>query len=64
MRCYCCNNILKPSESTRKFKESGAYTEMCNPCLGTIDDSVETVEGMAQDDDLFDDNGNPLDEDG
>jgi hypothetical protein len=62
-RCYCCNHILKPSEATRKFKESGVYTEMCNTCLGTIDDSVETVEGEAVDEELFDDLGNPLEED-
>jgi hypothetical protein len=55
MRCYCCNTILKPSEATRKFKESGVFTEMCNTCLGTISDEVETVEGEAQDEDHFDD---------
>lgn len=60
-RCYCCNNILKPSEATRRFKESGAYTEMCNICLGTIAE-VDTVEGEATDDDLFDDDGNPVEE--
>jgi len=62
MRCYCCNTILKPSESTRKFKESGSFTEMCNTCLGTISDDVETVEGEAQDEDLFDDDGSPISE--
>lgn len=61
MRCYCCNNILKPSESTRRFKESGAYTEMCNVCLGTITE-VDTIEGEATDEDLFDEDGNPLEE--
>ena len=61
MRCYCCNNILKPSEATRRFKESGVYTEMCNTCLGTITE-IDTVEGEALDEDLFDDLGNPLEE--
>ena len=65
MRCQCCNNILKPSESTRKFKLSGAYTDMCSPCLSTITDNefTETVEGEGQDEELFDDEGNPIEED-
>jgi hypothetical protein len=61
MRCYCCNNILKPSEATRKFRESGAYTDMCDGCLSEISDDVNTVEGEGQDEDLFDDDGNPID---
>ena len=39
MRCYCCNNILTPAETNRKFA-SGAFTEMCNKCLSTIDEDV------------------------
>ena len=61
-RCYCCNNILMPSEMARKFKESGAPTEMCNTCLGTITE-IDTVEGEAMDEELFDEDGNPLEED-
>lgn len=60
MRCYACNNILKPSEATRRFKDSGSFTEMCNPCLGTIAE-VDTVDGEATDEDLFDDEGDPID---
>lgn len=45
MRCYCCNALLTPQESTRKFKGSGEYTDMCTPCLKTIDDSVEYTKG-------------------
>ena len=41
MRCYCCNKILTPQESTRKFADSGEYTDMCNACLDTIDVSTE-----------------------
>lgn len=59
MRCYCCNNILKPSETTRRFKESGVYTEMCDGCLTTIAD-VDTIDGEGTDDELFDDYGNPM----
>ena len=45
MRCYCCNVILTPQESTRKFTGSGDYTDMCSGCLNAID--VETTEGQA-----------------
>jgi hypothetical protein len=31
---------------------------MCNTCLGTIAE-VDTIEGEATDEDLFDDDGNP-----
>lgn len=63
MRCYCCNNMLSGAEATRKFKESDTYTDMCNACLGEIqDEDLETIEGQAEDDDLFDDDGNPRDE--
>ncbi len=62
MRCTACNNILKPSEATRKFKLSGVFTDLCNPCLSTItgDEFTETVEGEGEDDELFDDDGNPI----
>jgi hypothetical protein len=66
MRCYCCNNILTPAESTRQFKETpysnGGYTDMCTACLSEISDDVETVEGESQDEELFDDDGNALDD--
>lgn len=66
MRCYCCNNILTPSESTRKFKESGAFTDMCNSCLSTImeddDKFTATVDGEGTDEELFDDDGEPIDD--
>ena len=46
-RCIACNCILTPQESTRRFKGSGTFTELCNKCLDTID--VETVEGNVPD---------------
>lgn len=45
MRCYCCNVVLSSVEATRKFTDSGEYTEMCNECLGHIDGEVDTEEG-------------------
>lgn len=38
MRCDCCNNILSDREATRKFKESGEYTNTCTNCLSYISD--------------------------
>lgn len=61
MRCYCCNNILTTQEAVRRFKESSEPTEMCNTCLGTIAE-VDTVDGEAVEDGLFDDLGNPLED--
>ena len=56
MRCFCCNVILTPSESTRKFKESGEYVDMCNKCLLTIDEDVNYEEGMGHEDDQVEEN--------
>lgn len=56
MRCYCCNKILTPQEATSKFA-SGDYTEMCNPCLSTIVDEVEIIEGSAEESDDEEDMG-------
>lgn len=52
MRCYACDHILKPSEATRKFKKSGAFTDLCNKCLSSIsegDEFTETVDGAGVD---------------
>jgi hypothetical protein len=46
MRCYCCDKILSSVEATRKFSDSGEYTEMCNECLGHISGEVDTEEGV------------------
>jgi hypothetical protein len=49
MRCSACNVILSTSESVRRFKNSGDFVDLCNKCLSTISDDVETVDGEAQD---------------
>ena len=36
MRCTCCNVILTPQESVRKFRESNEYTDTCTRCLRDI----------------------------
>lgn len=51
MKCYACDHILTPQEATRKFKLSGEYTDMCNQCLKTIDDEIETVDGNCVEED-------------
>jgi len=40
MRCYACDCVLTNREATRKFS-SGAFTDLCSGCLGTIQDDVE-----------------------
>jgi hypothetical protein len=47
MKCSCCDVILTTAESVRKFKGSGQYVDMCNKCLATISDDVDTVDGVA-----------------
>lgn len=44
MRCYACNHILSKQEATRKFTESGAFTELCNTCLASIDEDELSLE--------------------
>lgn len=51
MRCSCCNVILTTQESTRKFKVSGDYVDMCNKCLNTIDEDVQYSEGSFEEED-------------
>lgn len=43
MKCSCCDVILTPQESVRKFKESGMYTDTCSRCLREI--GLPTEEG-------------------
>jgi len=50
MRCTCCNQLLTPKESVRRFKESKEFVDMCSTCLATISDAVSTVEGTISDD--------------
>ncbi len=53
MRCYCCNKLLSDQEATRRFQESQEFVDMCNECLVTIDDDVDTTDGFVED--SFDD---------
>jgi hypothetical protein len=51
MRCSACNVILTTTESVRRFKNSGDFVDLCNKCLSTISDDVETVDGSASEED-------------
>ena len=37
MRCYCCNNILTPYESTMRNVVTREFLDVCLKCLKTID---------------------------
>ena len=52
MKCSCCDKILSSQEATRRFKESNSFVDMCNKCLDTISDDVETTEGFTGEDDF------------
>lgn len=56
MRCYSCNKILSSKESVRRFKESGDFVDLCNGCLATISDEVDTVDGHVGEEDDEDQN--------
>ena len=51
MKCFCCDKILTTQEATRRFKESGAFVDMCNKCLSTIDDEVDYTDGNYEEGD-------------
>ncbi len=61
MRCSCCNVVLTPQESVRKFRDSGQYTDTCTKCLRDI--PVATVEGAAFEEDYIDYVDKPFDND-
>jgi hypothetical protein len=59
MRCSACNVILTTSESVRRFKDSGEFVDLCNKCLSTISDDVQTVEGIASEEEEYTDDNYP-----
>lgn len=50
MRCYCCNKPLSNKEATTKFS-SGEFTDMCTPCLNTIQSDVQVEENLYEEGD-------------
>lgn len=46
MRCRACNRPLTDFESTRRTADRSDYLDMCNRCLSTILDDVETVDNF------------------
>lgn len=55
MKCQACDKILSTQEATRRFKESNVFVDLCNKCLATIDDTIETVDSKNLGDDDYDD---------
>ncbi len=51
MRCLCCNRALTTKESVRRFSVSKEFCDMCDTCLETISDDVNTIDGKAGDGD-------------
>ena len=49
MKCYACDCILTPKESRLKFN-SGAFTDLCTKCLGTIIEDVDIDEESESED--------------
>jgi hypothetical protein len=37
MRCLSCNNILSDFESTRKYKNTQSYIDLCTLCFNESD---------------------------
>ena len=54
MRCTACNVPLSTTESVRRFKGSGEFVDLCNKCLSTISDDIKTVDGVASEEDEYD----------
>ena len=44
MRCTCCDRLLNDFESTRKSKTTGDYLDMCNGCISSVADQLETID--------------------
>ncbi len=69
MRCYCCQRLLNDFESTRKSKTTGEYLDMCNACVGSVQDQLETIdrtdlsEGDVPDEEIMFDDANMFDDD-
>ena len=55
MKCQACDKILSTQEATRRFKESNVFVDLCNKCLATIDDTIETVDSKNLEDVAYDD---------
>lgn len=62
MRCVFCDRLLNDFEATRKSKVTGDYLDMCNKCVGSVQESIETLdrtdlaEGEVPDEEIeFDD---------
>lgn len=44
MRCLSCNKILSSFESTRKYKHSSEYVDLCNLCYSLSGLNLSSVQ--------------------
>ena len=44
MKCCCCDRLLNDFEATRKSKTTGEYLDMCNGCVASVNDQLETID--------------------
>lgn len=56
MRCFACDVRLTHREATRKFA-SGEFCDLCDECLGTIQDGLEVFETDVEEDSAEEDGG-------
>ena len=43
MRCLSCNKRLSDYESTRKYKGTKSYVDLCNICFGLSDLTIGDI---------------------
>lgn len=44
MKCLSCDVPLNDRESTRKYKNTGEFLDLCDNCFSDVADQIETVD--------------------
>ncbi len=44
MRCVACDRNLSDFESTRKSRETGEYSDLCNKCFNEIQNDLDEIQ--------------------
>ena len=44
IRCKACDIVLNKFESTRKYKDSGEFIDLCNGCYTAVKEDVQAIE--------------------
>jgi len=61
MKCLSCDVPLNDRESTRKYKNTGEFLDLCDNCFFDVADQIETVDNPLLSNSL--DNHDYVDED-